>query len=82
MSEAVTCWYFALDKYVKPRGKRSSKDIFADYAKQHGMTVKAAQATFHKHAEFIASNMKKNDEGIAWGVTSFYQHLQQSLPVS
>jgi hypothetical protein len=82
MSEAVTCWYFAIDKHVKGRGKISFKDVFADYAKQNGMTYQAAQSIFHRHAQFIASNMKKNDENIAWGVTSFYQHLRGRLPVS
>jgi hypothetical protein len=82
MSEAVICWYFVLDRYSSGKGKKLYKQIFADYAKEQGITQKDAQARFFKHADFIVGNMKKNTEGISWGLTSFYQHLRQEVPVS
>jgi hypothetical protein len=82
MSEAVICWYFVLDRHTTVKGKKSHRDIYADFAKEHGITQKEAQARFFKHAEFIARNMEKNTEGVSWGSTAFSQHLRSSLPVS
>jgi hypothetical protein len=82
MSEAVICWYFVLDRHSTAKGKKSYRDIYADFARDHGITQKEAQARFFKHAEFLVRNMKKNTESISWGNTSFSQHLRSSVPVS
>ncbi|RDI88248.1 hypothetical protein Vi05172_g2076 [Venturia inaequalis] len=81
MIEAVHIFYFIADSYGGESRPRWD-ELFANYARIHHITSKAAAEKIYSHGQFIASRMMKGDEGIRWGHTSFYQHLRKMQPTS
>jgi hypothetical protein len=78
MIEAVNIVYFTADCYKT--GKLSAEELFSRYAQIHHITLLEAKEKFYSHARFLASRMKKGEEGVKWGHTGFYQHLRKSHP--
>ena len=79
MTEGLSLLYYLVEVY-EGGAKLAIDQLFKQYGSANGMPPKAAADHFYAHAPFLASRMVKNEEGIRWGHTSFYQHLRKVHP--